>query len=150
MTDGELFGSLHHIGIVVNDLDRSVAFYESVGIGPWRDFPSLEPYTHQLSGVEKSELLASRYKYATVGEVQLHLCEPPEGDSPQRRFLSEHGEGVFNLSFSVPDVNDAESRLIGDGLAVLLRGRQAAGTGFTYFDTRPQGAGTVLQVRSSS
>lgn len=150
MTNGGPFRSLHHIGIVVNDIDRSVAFYESVGIGPWREFPSLEPYTHQLSGVEKSELLGSRYMYATVGDIQLHLCEPPEGDSPQRRFLSEHGEGVFDLSFSVPDVNDTENGLVANGLAVLLRGRQAAGTGFTYFDTRPEGAGIVLQVRSAS
>lgn len=149
MSNDELFQSLHHIGIVVHDLERSAAFYESVGIGPWEDFPSLEPYTHELFGVEKSELLASRYKYATVGDVQLHLCEPPEGDSPQRRFLSEHGEGVFNLSFSVSDLDDAENRLTGGGLGMLLRGRQASGAGFTYFDTRPAGAGTVLQVRSS-
>ena len=141
--------SLHHIGIVVNDLERSVAFYESVGIGPWQDFPSLEPWTHELSGVDKSELLGARYKYAMVGDVQLHLCEPSEGDSPQRRFLSAHGEGVFNLSFSVPDVNATEGRLFGDGLSVVLRGRQATGPGFTYFDTRPQGAGIALQVRSS-
>ena len=149
MSNGELFRSLHHIGIVVNNVERSAAFYESVGIGPWQDFPSLEPYTHELFGVEKSELLASRYKYATVGDVQLHLCEPPEGDSPQRRFLSRHGEGVFNLSFSVSDVDDAENRLTGAGLVTLLRGRQVSGLGFTYFDTHPAGAGTMLQVRSS-
>ena len=149
MSNNELFRTLHHIGIVVNDLERSVAFYESVGIGPWEAFPSLESYTHELFGVEKSELLAWRYKYATVGDVQLHLCEPAEGDSPQRRFLAEHGEGVFNLSFSVSDVDAAENRLTGAGLDLLLRGRQASGTGFTYFDTHPAGAGIVLQVRSS-
>ena len=149
MSQEKLFQSLHHIGIVVNDIDRSATFYESVGIGPWQDFPSLESYTHELFGADKSELLGAKYKWATVGVVQLHLCEPAQGDSPQRRFLSEHGEGVFNLSFTVPDVNAAENQLTGTGLDVLLRGRQASGTGFTYFDSRPQGAGVVLQARSS-
>jgi len=150
MGNERLFQSLHHISIVVEDLDRSVAYYQSMGVGPWHDFPSLEPFTHELSGVEKPELLNSRYKYTTMGDVQLHLCQPAEGDSPQRRFLTEHGEAVFNLSFSVPDVNIADATAAEQGLAVLLRGRTVEGKGFTYFDTRTQGAGVVLQVRSAS
>ena len=40
-----LFRHLHHICLVVHDIDRSVAYYESVGVGPWRDYPPLSEYT---------------------------------------------------------------------------------------------------------
>lgn len=150
MPTPDLLQAPHHIGIVVHDIDRSTAFYESIGVGPWRDFPSLEPYTHDLSGIGKAELLDSRFKYTTVGALQLQLCQPAPGDSPQRRFLEEHGEGVFSLSFSVPDIDQGQDQLTAAGLTALLRGRTAHGNGFTYFDTRPHGAGAVLQIRSAS
>jgi len=39
------FRQLHHICIVVRDIDRSVAYYESVGVGPWRGYPPPTEYT---------------------------------------------------------------------------------------------------------
>ncbi len=35
------FSKLHHLCVVVHDIDRAQAFYESVGIGPWHDYPPL-------------------------------------------------------------------------------------------------------------
>ncbi len=33
------FRELHHVCVVVRDIDQSVAYYESIGIGPWQDYP---------------------------------------------------------------------------------------------------------------
>ena len=33
------FTKVHHICIVVHDVERSVAYYESLGMGPWFDYP---------------------------------------------------------------------------------------------------------------
>ncbi len=44
-----------------------------------------------------------RYRCVNLENFQLQLCEPPEGDTPQRRFLETHGEGVFHLGFTVPN-----------------------------------------------
>jgi catechol 2,3-dioxygenase-like lactoylglutathione lyase family enzyme len=144
-----LFDTLHHVCIVVPELDNAVAYYESLGIGPWQNFPSLDAFTHDLVGVPAEDFLLLRYAYADLGNVQLQLCEPAEGDTPQWRFLSSHGQGVFHLGFSVPDVNAAEAQGAMLGLAPLIHGRTAVGRGFTYFDTRSAGAGVTLQVRSS-
>ena len=39
------FSKLHHLCVVVADIDRAQRFYESVGIGPWIDYPPLADYT---------------------------------------------------------------------------------------------------------
>ena len=38
------FKRIHHIGIVVHDLDKTRAYYESLGVGPWTDYPHTSPY----------------------------------------------------------------------------------------------------------
>ena len=65
------FHELHHICIVVRDIDASVAWYESAGIGPWQDYPPLTEYTrlsapspdalmkHALSGMRTNRLMYS-------------------------------------------------------------------------------------------
>jgi hypothetical protein len=32
------FRQLHHICLVVHDIDAAVAYYEDLGIGPWQDY----------------------------------------------------------------------------------------------------------------
>ena len=39
-----IFQHLHHVCIVVHDLDRAVSYYESLGVGPWFDYPKKGPY----------------------------------------------------------------------------------------------------------
>jgi methylmalonyl-CoA/ethylmalonyl-CoA epimerase len=141
------FRELHHICIVVRDIEASVAFYESVGIGPWRDYPPLTEYT-RLTVPNPDAFYALRYKLADVGGVQFQLCEPPELDCPQRRFLDSHGEGVYHIGFE-SDLDDAAAAAEGLGLSVLARGQRDNGSGFIYFDTADD-AGVVLLARKSA
>ena len=39
------FRQLHHICLVVHDIDATQAYYESIGIGPWQEYPPLTEYT---------------------------------------------------------------------------------------------------------
>ena len=39
------FRQLHHICIVVHDIEQAVAYYESIGIGPWESYPPLTGFT---------------------------------------------------------------------------------------------------------
>jgi methylmalonyl-CoA/ethylmalonyl-CoA epimerase len=138
------FTKLHHVCVVVRDIDAAQAFYESVGIGPWIDYPPLGEYT-DLDVPDPEGFRALRYRYAWIGEQQWQLCEPGPGDTPQRRFLEERGEGVFHVGFEVPDADAAERAA---GVAPLMRGRRENGSGFTYFDTAAQ-AGVILEIRQS-
>ena len=138
------FTKLHHLCVVVHDIDRAQAFYEAAGIGPWHDYPPLHEYT-ELDMPDPDGFRALQYRYAWVGEQQIQLCRPGPEPTPQRRFLDEHGEGVFHVGFEVPDADAAEASV---GLPVLMRGRRANGSGFTYFDTAEQ-AGVGLEIRQS-
>lgn len=150
MTANSNFNHLHHVCIVVDDLDAAVEYYESLGVGPWTDFPSLEPFGHELETPDPEAFFALRYKFAPIGPgIQLQLCEPGEGRTPQREFLDKYGPGVFHLGFSVADVDAAEGAGTDAGLDVLLHGRVPSRAGFTYFDTKDE-AGVVLQVRQAA
>jgi methylmalonyl-CoA/ethylmalonyl-CoA epimerase len=140
------FRVLHNICIVVRDIDRSVAYYESIGIGPWQDYPPLTEYT-RLTAPDPDAFYALRYKLANLENVQLQLCQPPELDCPQRRFLDEHGEGVFHIGFE-SDLGAAAAAGASLGLDVLLSGQRENGSGFIYFDTLGE-AGVVLLARKT-
>jgi len=134
--------------IVVNDLERATEFYVSLGVGPWMDYPKGAPYI-ELDVPNEAGSGALRYMCCDLENFQLQLCQPSRDDTPQRRFLDEHGEGVYHLGFEVEDLADAEAQGRSLGLSVTSRGIREDGTGFCYFDTRRKG-GTVLEVRKSS
>jgi len=142
-----IFKRLHHICIVVEDLERAVKYYESVGIGPWLAFPPLDAFRDELEVPDRDGFFRLKYRYANLDNIQIQLCEPGPGGTPQRRFLETRGEGVYHLGFGVDDCDDAESAGLAAGLRVGARGRRADRTGFTYFDTRDN-AGVTLEVRS--
>ncbi|AKR56899.1 glyoxalase [Devosia sp. H5989] len=141
------FKHVHHICIVVQDLEKAVAYYETLGVGPWFDYPKHGAYVvFEVPNKQASD--AMRYKCCDLDNVQIQLCQPPEMESPQRRFLDEHGEGVYHLGFEVPDRGAAEETAASLGLGVIARGHRADQSGFCYFDTK-QGAGVVLEIRKT-
>lgn len=143
-----LFKTMHHVCIVVRDIAAAEAFYVSAGIGPWLDYPPLDQYT-ELDVPSREGFLGMKYRFCDIDNLQIQLCQPPEVDCPQRRFLDEKGEGVFHLGFSVPDLAAAEAQAGSAGIVPLMRGRRTDGSGFTYFDTESC-AGVVLEVRKAS
>jgi methylmalonyl-CoA/ethylmalonyl-CoA epimerase len=148
MKSSSPFQTLHHVCLVVRDIDAAVAFYTSLGISPWHDYPPLEQYT-DLTVPDRSGFLALRYKFANIANVQIQLCEPTTGDTPQGQFLATRGEGVFHLGFTVANCNAGEEAARKLGLSIQMRGRRPDGSGFTYFNTASQGAGVTLEIRAT-
>jgi methylmalonyl-CoA/ethylmalonyl-CoA epimerase len=137
---------LHHLCLVVHDIDAAVGYYEGIGIGPWQDYPPLSQYT-DLHVPDPAAFGQLKYRYIDLDNVQVQLCEPPRSDCPQRRFLDTHGEGVFHIGFE-RDLDAATAEARASGLGVLMSGRRENGTGFVYFDTLDQ-AGVVWMCRQS-
>lgn len=142
-----IFRKLHHICIIVRDLDKAVAYYESLGIGPFYDYPNAGTYV-ELDVPNPAASRQMRDKCADLDNVQIQLCQPGDLDSPQRRFLDEHGEGVYHIGFEVPDLGEGIAAGKELGLGIISRGRTASGSGFCYFDTR-RDAGVTLEIRKS-
>ena len=60
-----------------------------------------------------------RYRPFTIAGFNLELLEPYDATSPIARFLDRRGEGVYQLSFMVDDVDVAAITLRAEGLTVL-------------------------------
>ena len=140
-----IFQKLHNICIVVHDIDRAQRAYEAMGIGPWVAYPPLTEYV-ELDVPDRAGFMGLQYRVCDLPGVQLQLCQPGAGQSPQRDHLDTKGEGVFHLGFEVPDADAAEAVA---GLPVLMRGRRVNRTGFTYYDTAAE-AGVVLLTRATN
>jgi catechol 2,3-dioxygenase-like lactoylglutathione lyase family enzyme len=142
------FTKVHHICIVVHDIDKAQAFYESVGVVPWAEYPPLAEY-EDLDVPSKQGFLSIKYRICNLPGMQLQLCQPGAEPSPQREHLDRKGEGVFHIGFEVPDADAAEAQAVGKGLRVLMRGRRANRTGFTYYDSAAA-AGVILLTRATN
>jgi methylmalonyl-CoA/ethylmalonyl-CoA epimerase len=140
------FRQLHHICLVVHDIDAAIAYYESLGIGPWQDYPPLSQYT-DLNMPNPEAFSQMKYRYVDLDNVQIQVCEPPQLDCPQRRFLDTRGEGVFQIGFE-SNLDTAISQAQSLGLDVLMSGRRPNRTGFVYFDTLDQ-AGVAWMCRQT-
>ena len=141
------FSKLHHLSVVVRNLEKATQFYESIGIGPFEDYPPLTEYI-KLNVPDETGFFNLKFKVAQVGDIQIQLCQPGEGKSPYKDFLEKKGEGVYHLGFVVDQVDDSETELKKLGLKVLSSGRRADGSGFSYLDTA-QEAGVTLLIRQS-
>ena len=140
-----IFQKMHHVCIVVHDIDKTQAYYESIGIGPWIAYPPLAEY-EDLTVPNPAGFMGMQYRVCNLPNIQLQLCQPDHNPTPQRLHLDQKGEGVFHLGFEVPDADAAEAS---SGLPVKMKGRRANGTGFTYYDTA-EGGGVVLLTRATN
>lgn len=92
------FDRLEHVGIVVRNLETSVAFF--------RDVLGL-----QLGEVESLEEHKVRIALMPLGETMVELIEDQDAHGSYSRFLAEKGEGVHHLCFEVRDIDAALEEL---------------------------------------
>jgi len=133
------------IGVVVQDLDRTIAFYESTfGLGPF-DIREVEAPNVWDRGEEKH--IKARLGFATVGQIELELIHILEGDSFHLEFLREHGEGVHHLGFFVRDFEAKLEQAKAMGFDVLQT--DPFGRFYAYLDTRRYG-GIIFELIAPS
>ena len=141
------FSTLHHLSLVVRDMDAAVRYLESLGMGPFTEYPPMKEYT-RLNVPDAEGFFDTRIRCAQIGPVQLQLVQPGQGRSIYKDFLETRGEGVFHLGFVVPDIDAAEAEGLRRGLNVISSGRRDNGSGFAYFDTVEKCGVTLLSRQS--
>ena len=142
-----LFTHFRHVAVVVEDMERAVQHYSSMGIGP---FTSLQVREYiELTGITDNEALYDiQVREAPMGSVMLQLVQPGKGKTVYRDFLKKKGEGIQHLGFTVDDIDEAEEEIEELGFMITARGRRADGSGFTYFDNDRIG-GVPLVMRQN-
>ena len=136
MTEKSPFVRVDQVGVVVNDLEKAVDYYESLGIGPfalltgivsakrWVDGKPIDPASIKL-----------KVSIAKVGAVDFELIEPGEGKSLWRDFLETKGEGINHMGFFIDDIEKEQAELEAKGIKAVYASRFDGGGGAAYFAT---------------
>lgn len=99
-------GRIHHVALVVRDLDASLAFY--------RDLLGLPVELIQpLPGD------AVTIAFLPVGESKVELVQPTDATTGVARFLASRGEGLHHVCFEVADLAATLTRLAIDGVELI-------------------------------
>jgi methylmalonyl-CoA/ethylmalonyl-CoA epimerase len=136
--------ALFHVGFVVADLEAAGADYERrYGIPVERVF-DLTVEDAELDGAPAR--FSARYGFLPLGNTDLELIQPLEGDSPYSRFLAGHGDGIHHLAFVVDSIDAylEHLRATEAGAELVLDARVPGGLRFVYVDGTAYG--TVLEL----
>jgi methylmalonyl-CoA epimerase len=123
--------SIHHIAIVVRDLDTALAFY--------RDALGLEMSERREAPEEGVEIA-----FLPAGEGEIELLRPLDEESGVARFLEKHGEGLHHVCMAVEDVEAAMERLREGGAQLLSAEPLVNEHGVRYVFVYPKSAHGVL------
>ncbi len=131
---------LAHVGVVVRDMDKTVEYYQSLGIatkiGPERTADSLDAMVYGKPAAP----CKIKIRAVQIGPLELLLNQPVEGESRQKDFLDSRGEGINHIAFTVDDLDSERTKLVEKGIPVMYEIK-----GNAYFDTRKFG-NVVVQL----
>ena len=147
---------ISQIVLVVNDPHKVANQCSSLfGMGPWAIYEFV-PEKHWIMEGSKAKL--SKVKFfmakAMLHDVEMCFMKCTEGKSLHKEFLKTHGDGLFNLVFSVPNYDDMYDKFVKAGFKPLewvetyvptYKGNMKA----CYFDTRSVG-GILIELRWGS
>ena len=133
---------IFQVGIVVKDLNKTVEYLSSLGLGPF----TIKTNTHSSATVHGEKVFYEvRIALAMQGPVQLELIEYQKGKTIHKEFLDEKGEGIHHILFQVRDLNATMKKFADQGIEPLQQDRFVGGGGMAYMDTGKIG-GLVIEV----
>jgi catechol 2,3-dioxygenase-like lactoylglutathione lyase family enzyme len=109
--------SIHHYGLTVSDMERSLAWYKRVfGLLPGIEAGGSGEVIETLLQVPDASLQAI---FLSIGDVELELLyyDSPEVLSPPAR-LAESDVGAGHVCLRVDDIHAAHHALLAEGIAV--------------------------------
>lgn len=106
VVDVRRFGRVHHVALVVRDLEASLAFYRDV-LGLPLEMVQAIPADHV------------RIAFLSVGESKIELVSPTDETTGVARFLASKGEGFHHVCLEVADLAAELTRLGIEGLELI-------------------------------
>lgn len=142
------FSEKLQVGVVVKDIDKTIEYLSSLGIGPFKPLHRPPMVERKVRGKLADYKL--KIALAQLGQLELELIQPVEGECVQKEFLENKGEGIHHLGIYVDDLNKEVAELGKHGVKVIQSGRRATGDGFAYLGTSAIGGITIELIQWSS
>lgn len=144
------FGRYIHVGIVVHSIEETLEKMKGIfDLGEYR----INPFPPEGSDVQlmyhgKKTDFSARFCFIQMGDSELELIEPVNGESVWKDFLKEKGEGIHHLKFEVESINETIREFQKMGVECTQYGSAVgpnAGKTWAYFDTVKQ-LGYVTEI----
>jgi catechol 2,3-dioxygenase-like lactoylglutathione lyase family enzyme len=133
---------IHQVGVVVKDLDKTIEYLTSLGLGPF----TTSTVIHPAATVHGEKFFYQvRLAKSQQGPVELELIEYQKGKTIHKEFLDEKGEGLHHIKFTVKDINATVDKFARIGIEALQQDRAVSGGGMAYLDTAKIG-GIIIEV----
>ena len=113
-------GRVHHVAVVVADLDAALGFY--------RDRLGLP--VELVLPIESDGVTIA---FLPVGESKVELVQPTDDSTGVARFLASRGEGFHHVCFEVPDLAATLDRLADAGVELIDRAPRPGAEGPVAF-----------------
>lgn len=121
---------LHHVAVVVADLEEAMARYASLG------FAGGERFTLPEQAVEVVTCQA--------GDGWIELICPTDPDGTIARFLAKRGEGMHHVAYAVADLDAELARLAAAGVRLIDTTPRIGAHGWRIAFIHPESCGGVL------
>ena len=126
----EIKRDLHHVGIVVADLDAALARYAALGFVGGERFDV--PEQHVVAVV------------LAAGSGYVELIQPTDPEGPIARFLAKRGEGLHHVAYRVPDLAATLDRLAAAGVRLIDPAPRRGTHGWRIAFVHPESCAGVL------
>lgn len=122
--------TLHHVAIVVRNLDVALRHYEVLG------FRAESRTTIPTQGVDVVTIKA--------GPGWVELISPTDPESPISRFLASRGEGLHHVAYRVSALEHWLERLEAEGVRLIDREPREGAHGWRIAFIHPESCAGVL------
>ncbi len=142
---------LHHVGIPVKDLDKSLAAYKSLGIASFQpefliDSSLIEEYL--VYGKTPDPVVKTRGAMGNIGPLGIELLQPVSGNTVHKELLDSTGEGIGHIAYTVENLEQEAAEMVAQGIPIILSIRHKGQTtpGAIYFDTRNKLSKLIIEL----
>lgn len=121
---------LHHVALVVHDLDAALDRYASLG----------------FAGAERFSLPEQQVEAATIrtGSGYLEIIHPTDPAGPIARFLAKQGDGLHHVAYRVPDLAATLHHLAAANVRLIDETPRAGAHGWRIAFVHPESCAGVL------
>jgi catechol 2,3-dioxygenase-like lactoylglutathione lyase family enzyme len=139
------FGKFHHVGSIVKDMSKALAQLAAIGIKPTGMPNGQDIMELQFKGEFKGKPVEWGVKICMIkmGEVDVELLQPTNGNSVLHEFINSGHEGFHHTAYIADNVDKEAEALVKQGAKVVASGRTPRG-GFYYLET---GGGIVFELK---
>jgi methylmalonyl-CoA/ethylmalonyl-CoA epimerase len=122
--------ALHHVALVVADLDAAVARFHALG----------------FAGGDRFDLAEQAVEVATfrAGSGWVEVIRPTDPAGPIARYLAKRGEGFHHVAYAVPDLEAALAELEATGARLIDSTPRQGAHGWQIAFIHPESCGGIL------